>query len=158
MADKISKIKGKSNKKLTMRQRRYVKNVMSGMSKRKAALEAGYSQEVCDNTRTKIDKFPSVQEAFRVAMKEAGIDDKSIVRVLKEGLSATNLNGKDAVEHVDHRTRLSFVEYINKMRGIDAAAKVDVTSGGKAISFGLDKLLNPTNEEVDPDSEDQEDK
>lgn len=130
---------------------------MSGMTKRQAALGAGYTEAMSRHPGAKIESLPGIQEAFRVAMKEAGIDDKSVVRVLKEGLSATNLNGKDAVEHVDHRTRLSFVEYINKMRGIDAAAKVDVTSGGKAISFGLDKLLNPTNEEVNPDPEDQKD-
>jgi len=159
MAETLSKIKGPSNKPLSIKQRKYLKGVMSGMPKVKAAEYAGYGKQPRRDIGRKIESSPTMQKAFKLAMKQAGIDDASIVRVLKEGLSATDLKGKDAIEHPDYGVRLNYVQYINKARGIEATSKLDVTSGGKPISFGLDKLLNPTlNEEGnESDAEDQED-
>jgi len=160
MAKKLSKLRGKSNKPLSVRQRKYLKAVMSGKSKTAAAREAGYGKSSINHPGDKIERdSPNLQEAFKVAMREAGIDDDSLVKVLKEGLGATDLKGKDAVEHPDYGVRLDYVQYINKARGIEAISKLDVTSGGKPISFGLDKLLNPTLDEErnEPDAENQED-
>lgn len=156
MRKKQKKVKPR---KPSAKQRRFIKIKLANigsMTNKAAALEAGYSKATAQDVKRNILSKPGTIKAYRKAMKDAGIDDRTLAQVAKEGLTATSLNGKNAVEHPDYSTRLKFLEYNNKMRGLEAAQKVDVTSGGRVINFGLDKLLGLTNEESDPESKENQ--
>lgn len=115
-------------------QKKFVEEKLKGKSSRRAALDAGYSENTATNANDNILERRGTMEYFQSKMKEAGITEDKVAQVLEEGLGATNLNGKDAIEHKDFKTRLDYAKYINELGGYQVIKKTDITSGGKSIN------------------------
>jgi hypothetical protein len=75
------------------------------------------------------------QEYVRKILGDVGINDILIAKRLSEGLNATSLNGKDAIEHPDFKTRLEYIKYILELMGESPKKRVDITSGDQPIGF-----------------------
>jgi hypothetical protein len=103
------------------RQCAYVKGVLSGKSKKQAALDAGYSRSTAENAWRKIESKASVQVLFRERLENTGVTDRFLARRIKEGLDATKLihasryDGEIVVP--DYRQRLRMVELVCRLKG-----------------------------------------
>ncbi len=100
-----------------VRARRIARDLVAGMSQREALKRAGYSRSTAENNPQQVVRTPSVAAAIKDALVRAGIDENSIAAVVRDAMNATRLEfarreGKitDAVETVDHQTRLKSVE------------------------------------------------
>lgn len=93
----------------------YVENLAKGMTKKDAALDAGYSDSVAENAKTKIENQTAVQQL----LTDAGITHESLVQTLKEGMTATKLFGKEAIEHPDYKTRHQFMTTGFRLLGVE---------------------------------------
>jgi phage terminase small subunit len=76
----------KKSESIKPRERKYLKGLVNGKSKKDAALDAGYSMSMAENAAAKIEK-PNVQRAFQEMIRKH-IPDEKIVQRLKEGLDA----------------------------------------------------------------------
>ena len=96
-------------------QKMAVDNILSGKFKTKKAamLDAGYSEPVSGNPSQQLAHRKGVQAYLKSlggkAISKWGmpIEDK-VMDVYMEGLDATRLYGKDAIEHPDWGARKSF--------------------------------------------------
>jgi hypothetical protein len=101
--------------KLSPRKAKYVKARATGMPKKKAAIEAGYSVATAHNAGVKIEKQPDVQAAFREIVRRTCTEQR-IVERLSEGLDATRLfmSGEGDDRHVemepDYRERREYLK------------------------------------------------
>lgn len=109
---------GKKASHLTPRQRKYLKGLTQGKTKKAAALEAGYSESTADNAKAQIEDHvgePLILEAF----KKAGLTEDSIARVCKDAMKASRVvfEGKKVKRVKDHKTRLDAAELAGRFRG-----------------------------------------
>ena len=118
-------LKGELIPATTDRQKRGVKNILSGKfkNKKEALMAAGYSDSVARKPADFV-RSPSVQKYLQLLDVESrkkfngqGIEDK-VIEVYTEGLSATKLFGKNAKEHPDWLARKAFADKIGGMLGI----------------------------------------
>jgi hypothetical protein len=110
---------------MTNRQILYRKNRIDGMSKKAAALKAGYSFTYATRQGKKLDRVVNMDEW----LQQAGLTDKALSLHAQEGLSATKavsavIVGKDANERTDDfidvpdwGARHKYFETILKLRG-----------------------------------------
>ena len=138
------------NRELTVKQKKLVKGIAEGKTKRQAAIDAGYSPdnpEAASVSASQQLKKPNVREAFLEAMDKAGITNDTVSQVLKDGLVAnrvisaipgTEANGGtvDFVDVPDHPTRLKAVKIAVDILGVEAAKQVNVRDQS------LEDLLN----------------
>lgn len=94
---------------------KYVKNLAKGMTKKDAALDAGYSESSADSAKQAIEDRPSVQSL----MKQAGITQDSLIKTLKKGMKATRLYGKSAIVHPDYATRHKYMTTGFRILGVE---------------------------------------
>jgi len=111
---------------MTRKIRKYLNNRVEGMSKYRAAVEAGYSHMTALTVKKKIESTKSFAE-----LKERFIPRDVIFKVLKEGLNAMQVKvaaheGKitDIKDFVDHQTRLKAADMALKVRGDYEAFKI----------------------------------
>jgi hypothetical protein len=110
------------------------------MSKRQAALQAGYGKDAALHPRARIESSEANRAYLREVMARAGIVDPEewIVDVLIETREATALYGKDSIEHPDYKTRLQTAETVANLLGYNDKKHVDITSDGRPVSFTFD--------------------
>lgn len=104
---------------MTVRQRKYVAGVVSGKSKRQAALAAGYNEGSANAVATNIEK-PIVRAAIERALQKANITDERIAAKINEGLEAkrVSLVGEAGVETPDYAVQHKFLETAIKLKGL----------------------------------------
>jgi len=76
-----------TQKELTPKQRKYVKGVVEGKSKKQAALDAGYTESMAQKPKDKIET-PAVKAAFTELLEQAGVTDELLAQRIFEGLNA----------------------------------------------------------------------
>jgi len=91
---------------MNLRQQKYKANRLAGMNQYNAARAAGYS-EIYSRQASRVEKL--VKASLSDAFEQAGVTDKFIVEVAKQGLTATK-NGKP-----DYFARHKYLETISKM-------------------------------------------
>ena len=101
-------------KKLTVKQKKFVKKFVESGKVSVAAANAGYGSP---GYGSYLKAQPNIQNAIERAMVKAGISDTEIGKKIKEGLSATTppLYGKDGEtqikpEHPDFHVRKEYVD------------------------------------------------
>ena len=93
-----------------VRQSKYVRGVLAGKTKKRAALDAGYSESTAKRTIA-IDGRPPVAWLFTELLEKAGITDGLLARRIREGLDAkeTKLAMRDG-KITDSLTLIAFAE------------------------------------------------
>jgi len=140
---------------------RYVDNLITGMSKKDAAINAGYSPKTAHNPKINLDK--RVMGPLAIAMEKAGIDDNVIAERLrnamfkqtekaitkhaivkkknpKTGKYETVQNGTFTEIKIidDMKSQLSAIKIATQIRG-DVVQKIE-HSGGMKIENPAEKL------------------
>lgn len=93
------------------KERRYVAGRVAGKSKRKAALDAGYTESMAENAKQKIDDKPAVQALFTQILDTAGVSDRLLAQRIYQGLHA--MQTKTATHEgviSDHKNMVDFGE------------------------------------------------
>jgi len=109
---------------MNIKQQKYKKYRLEGMSAYKAARKAGYAHATAWNAHKNIEKRCSFDEL----LAQAGMDNDTVFKVMGEGLNATksfvvnNVNEdgeieKEVVESADYQTRHKYLETLLKLRG-----------------------------------------
>ena len=108
--------------KLPPRKQKYVAGVIEGKSRRRAALDAGYSDAVARHPAERIETA-DVREAFQVLMRRVAPAEK-IVQRIAEGLDAVEVRtavseGKitDSKEFTDYEQRRKYAELAAELGG-----------------------------------------
>lgn len=104
----------KSGRKPSPKAVMYVDGLMQGKTKKKAALDAGYSMNTALNATADIEKSKPVQQL----MEEAGLTNTYIIGKLKQGMEADKPFGKFGDIHPDYATQHKFMETSMKLKGI----------------------------------------
>lgn len=105
----------KTGRKASPRAIKYVDNLTKGMSKKDAALDAGYAPSTAANAKEKIEDTEAVNEL----LIKAGVTYDKLVKKLEEGLEATKLYGKEAIEHPDYKARIEYIKTCFRLLGIE---------------------------------------
>lgn len=127
---------------MTKTDREFAKALVQTGSVRQAATIAGVS----DSTGYRLRSKPVILQFFANALAEAGIDDKAIVKVIKEAMEANKTvllpDGKGGVVkeyEPDHRTRLAAVDQMTetalKLRAIEKGHAEDQLAAGIPANF-----------------------
>ncbi len=98
--------------------RKFAKEIAKGKSQAEAARLAGYSPSGADVQGSRLIRNVKVQELIISAMEEMGLNDKTLLTVLKSGLKATKLVGAMGVSHPDFPTRLHAVRLAYELKGV----------------------------------------
>lgn len=85
-------------------------------------------------------------------MEESGLDDASLLNILKENLKATKLFGKEAIEFEDYATRNKALEIALKVKG-KLTNQVDLTSKGEKIQASAVEIAQNLKEIIEDDKE-----
>lgn len=141
---------------LTVRDRKFVKGIVSGKKKYKAAQDAGFSTKnpkAASVTAARKLDTPRIQRAIDAALAAKGLDEKRVAEVLEEGLQANkvisatvvgkakpvadpavdeveaNERTMDFIDVPDHPTRHKYLETLVDIMGVKAPkeAKISVT-------------------------------
>jgi len=100
--------------------RKYVTGILSGKTKKQAALDAGYAPSTADNAKQKIER-PAVRELFTDVLEKAGATDEKLAKRIAEGLDATVVarETKHASREVliDFSERRETGELLTKLKG-----------------------------------------
>jgi phage terminase small subunit len=110
----------------TDRQKRFVEEKLKGKSNRRAALDAGYSEETADNATDRVAEKVGTIEYMRYCMRKAGITEDRAAKVLEEGMNAVTFT-KDGTEVTDSKVRLDYVKYINELGGLKPSEKHEIS-------------------------------
>lgn len=132
---------------MTYRQNLYKKYRCEGMNCYQAALKAGYSRT------TALQAYRSVERRIPFAdfLVSQGLDNDTVVKVLKDGLSASKVimaetkdsdaTTKDLINIPDHPTRHKFFETFLKLRG-DLRDQVVQHSQTQVVIIREQKVIN----------------
>lgn len=95
---------------LTPKQARYVKARVSGLSKKDAAIKAGYSPRSARNHTTAIESSPDVRAVFTDLIRRA-VPPSKLADVIAQGLEAKTVEwGKLEGQFVDSREHVNWSE------------------------------------------------
>lgn len=120
----------------SIKQRKFVSELIRGASQSSAAVSAGYGPKYGDT----LMKNPVVQGLLHTAMQQAGIDDLLIARKLREGLDAKAPPRKDGGrQYPDQFVRKQFLDVIFKLRGDYAPEKSEHLT--KTINLTIDSSM-----------------
>jgi hypothetical protein len=107
---------------MTKKQTKYVTARLNGESQRGAARAAGYSENTVHIASRSIEQSVGVQEAFRRALRKAGLTDELLAKRLVSGLNArrTEFFQKDGQVTdkrtvIDYGARRNYAELICKI-------------------------------------------
>jgi len=98
---------------------RYIKNKISGMSSKEAALAAGYTKSMASNANSKIETM-EVKRRMMDILDAIGLTDEELALDLKEGLREANKvqgTGDNFVELPDYGVRHKYLETALKLKG-----------------------------------------
>jgi len=132
----------------TKRQRAFFKNIAEGMTKRQAAIKAGYSEKSANHSADQ--NAENCKDYWKEALDAAGATDALICQTITEGLKATKVVGylqsvnkdedgqlikvkpdqcvsNEFVEVADYSTRAKFVDIALKLKAAYPATKVEIT-------------------------------
>ncbi|RQW87942.1 MAG: hypothetical protein EHM79_06745 [Geobacter sp.] len=107
--------------KLTNKQTRFAQGLVDGLSKKDAALLAGYSERSASSIATETLKNPVFQQALTQIMEEKGLTTGHIAERL---FSLTTARGKDG--HDDFTAQCRALDMALKVRGDFAPTRVTV--------------------------------
>jgi hypothetical protein len=145
-------MKPRTQQEMKSMRKEYVKNLMSGMTKKNAATAAGFSPSMARNAANRIET-PEVRDEIQSLQKAllAEIPTGLLAEKLREGLNATTVktarkDGKftDEREFPDHRIRLRYIEKIASMSGRDQPQTVPApttNNGGPDLKDLTDEEL-----------------
>lgn len=129
--------KKKKEKPLTPRERKMVKDLVAGKSKKEALMSAGYSEQTALKNPSVILGKNRIQTAFQKLMEKKGLTDGKLLGVLGDGLKAKRVvsavilgtDTHDFVEVDDHQTRHKFLDTALKLKNRYPAEKheLDIT-------------------------------
>ncbi len=124
---------------LKMRERRYVEGLVSGKSKKRAALDAGYSESMAAKATAKIEGR-EVRRAFQ-ELARASVPAEKIVQRLQEGMDAVRskpvVSGNKVIETIeepDYRERREYLTLAAKFGGHFVDKSELEVSGGVDVS------------------------
>lgn len=144
-----------SARRTTPKQIAFIKNRLVGMTPHEAALKAGYTKQAAMNAERAIMNATGTRQALEDALREAGVDEKELAKLIKEGLGSTKPvihEGAIVGEYADYLTRKNYIDTILDITGGRAPKNVDVTSQGEKIPS---VVMLPA--ELDHSEEDAED-
>ena len=99
---------------LTIRERLFVKNLMTGMSVTAAMKNAGYAKSVAEKQQRRILDNPRIKKLIRDSMACAGLTADSLAATMKAGLEAINDKGLP-----DYSTRHKYLETALRVGGYE---------------------------------------
>jgi hypothetical protein len=142
---------------LNIRQRKLIKLTVEGKKRKEAGIEAGFSPKTAESQASQTLAKPNVREAFLAAMDKAGITDDRLAKVMDEGLKAnravvgTDATGKtmDFMDVPDHSTRHKFFDSATKIKGLEAAKKIEAHHSFDDLIDDLDDGESPADTEED---------
>jgi hypothetical protein len=139
----ISKGTQKKIDALKPRQREYVAGRLSGKSKRRSALDAGYSEMMANTAAKKIER-PSVTDALRSALQDL-IPIEHLALRIAEGLDAevtefATFQGEicDERNFVDFGERRQYAALAAKVLGVKSFGDVEVEQDDGKIIVRID--------------------
>jgi|WetSurMetagenome_2_1015567.scaffolds.fasta_scaffold957761_1 hypothetical protein len=135
-----------AKKKLSIRERKFIKGLIEGKSPSKAMVDAGYTQYTAWAKAKEKVKEVQVSETIQALMEKRGISDDRLTEVLEKGLEATkvisaliiakdgegmkdaNSMTRDFVDVEDYAIRHKYLETGLKLKG-HLRDKIDLTHG-----------------------------
>src|SRR5262249_29865626 len=106
---------------LSIKERRYLANRLTGKTKHDAAVDAGFSEAIAHNAKAKIEDRPHVRAALEEAVRGA-VPISKFLRRLSEGLDATTVKAvaqdgqiTDYVEVADYGERRGYLQLIAEL-------------------------------------------
>jgi hypothetical protein len=142
---------------MNIRQQKYKKNRLAGMSAYQAAIKAGYRHATAINAYKNIEK----RLKFDELLVKHGLDNQTVVKVLGDGLNATKsvvtsevVSGESSDHRVskvlevpDHGVRHKFLETFLKLRGdlkdlapgnsVSVVVMQNIQVGDKTLEFNI---------------------
>lgn len=118
---------GKNKKKLTVRQRKAMKAILAGAPSVAAAMiKSGYSPASAYGHPEIVTKNPEIKNAMEKALRDQGIDEASIARTIKDGMSATDPKYEKADHYARHKFTVTSLELMGHLDNKPEAANVNV--------------------------------
>ncbi len=117
--------KTKYEKRVEERHTKYLEGIVAGKSKKKSALEAGYSSSTANTTKSVVDKTLIKKTTCELSAVDRYLPVEKVFGVVADGMNAVktqraSYNGvfTDERVDVDHTTRLKSAEVAGKLRGM----------------------------------------
>ena len=125
--------RGPSGQECKSRRERYVEGLMDGKTRRRAALDAGFSVSQAEDAKSRIEG-PITQALILRALMDAGVTLKLLAKKMEEGLEATRAQsvsggqGKPATLKfvADFETRLKYIQHACKIMSVDEPEEREV--------------------------------
>lgn len=126
---------------LTAKERKFIKELMSGKSASRAAIAAGWKSRTSGIMTI---KKPIVQTAMQAALEKAGLSDSRLAKKFSELLDAKRKAelGKEIVDVDDSPTQLKTAVEVCKLKNSYPAEQVEVS--GK---LSLEQILSQSNDD-----------
>ena len=127
-------------KKLNIKQKKYIKGVTEGKRKKDAAIDAGYSPNTAKNPLRNIEQSIVADHGKTIQqLLDEHLPIEEILNTVKDGMKAEKVTRAqafgeftDEVTDPDHTTRLKSAEIASKLRGM-FVDKVEVATTEKHI-------------------------
>ena len=128
-------------RKTTLKEKKLVKGIIAGKTRKQAAIEAGYAPKCADSQASQVLSKPNVQSEFQKALEKAGVTTARLAEKISEGLdskkviSATIVAGNsqeagsttnDFIEVPDYLAQHKFLDTALKLKGAYPSEKVEV--------------------------------
>ncbi len=100
---------------------RYVKfaeSIVQGKSQKQASIDAGYAPGSAEVQGSRLIRNAKVRDLIILKLNTSGLTQEELLKVLKAGLKATKLYGKEGIEHPDFTNRLSAVRTGLELHGV----------------------------------------
>lgn len=112
------------NAKPTIKQRKFIKNRLSGDNKALAARRAGF---VSEGYGSFLDRQPMIQTMLQQALEKKGLTDDKVADVLDDGLKSFYVKKDGGVEYPDYHAREKYLVDLIKIKGGFAPEKHEIT-------------------------------
>jgi hypothetical protein len=138
-SSKVKTKKTRTNKSLTLRERRFIAALPHSTSYSEAMKKAGYAKSTIDRgfDGTCV-RNPRVLSAMQAAMHAAGISEASLAEKIKEGLNATRVivaseNGiiTDEKYYKDYAVQHKYLDTAHKLRADYPSERLEVEHTGQ---------------------------
>lgn len=132
----------KKRKKLTDKQKAYIKNRALGLGKYESAIQAGYAS---GQVSTVVEKSKDVQETMAQIFNRLGVDDEFLAKKIREGMDAKKLwgTGDNYVEVEDWDARHKYISTAIDLKGLKKPQEIKV----QGMEF-LAQLMSKSVEEL----------
>lgn len=113
---RAARLKQVSNR--DVKQRIFAQKIAEGKNQKEAAIAAGYADSSAAVQGSRLIRNDNVQALIISSMEAQGLNDKTLLGVLKSSLKATKLVGAMGVEYADFPTRLHAVRLAYELKGV----------------------------------------